>query len=237
MPTSKKLLILANSIKHYPCVCIAGREITSVKSEYEIGPWIRPVSTHGEGELSQSEITMTDGQTPEVMEFVDIPLRKCAADPLQPENWIIVDTPKWKNISGHYAAPTLEECVDNPDGLWLKSGERPDRISNAYLTKHPPTSSICLIKVTRVRIRFEWSSWEGQSKKRYRAIFKYKGVEYDLSITDPVFTDKYRKQFPAPGSRPIEFAITGEGGIYLCISLTPPLGGYHYKVVATIFDS
>lgn len=47
----KRIVVLANSVKHYPGRCIAGREIRSEVGVTEIGPWVRPVSTIGEGEL------------------------------------------------------------------------------------------------------------------------------------------------------------------------------------------
>ena len=61
MPKTKTLLILANSIKHWPSVCIAGREIKPGGERYSFGPWIRPVSSHGEGELSPTDCQLSNG--------------------------------------------------------------------------------------------------------------------------------------------------------------------------------
>src|SRR5271157_684843 len=74
MPKTKHMLVLAHSIKHWPGVCVAGREIRSGESQYTIGPWIRPVSSHGEGELSPSECQLSNGRQPRVMDFVEISL-------------------------------------------------------------------------------------------------------------------------------------------------------------------
>lgn len=78
----KHLLILANSIKHWPGVCIAGREITSSGQRYAIGGWLRPVSSNGEGELSPSETKLVSGKQPQVMDFVEVRFSKPVNDPL-----------------------------------------------------------------------------------------------------------------------------------------------------------
>lgn len=235
--TTKQILILANSIKHYPCVCIAGREIISGKVEYQIGGWIRPVSTHGEGELSQLETILINNRQPVVMDFVEIPLSHHAKDQLQPENWVIADQPRWKRVNDLYATPSMGELVERPSGMWIEPGEKTDRISNAFLKRQPPSRSICLISVDNLRVRFEWKQWQGQSSKKHRAIFSYRGVRYDLSITDPIFIQRHREKFPAPGHPAKELELDCENGCFLCVSLTPPFGGRHYKVVATIFES
>lgn len=74
MPLKKQIIVLANSIKHWPGVCIAGREILSDDDGYELGNWIRPVSEHGEGELAPSECLLTNRRAPRVLDFVEVPL-------------------------------------------------------------------------------------------------------------------------------------------------------------------
>ncbi|HWN94265.1 MAG TPA: hypothetical protein VNT99_04475 [Methylomirabilota bacterium] len=53
---SKRILVLANSTKHHPMRCVAGRELIEEgggKSRW--GGWIRPVSAHDEGALNSGE--------------------------------------------------------------------------------------------------------------------------------------------------------------------------------------
>jgi len=38
----KQIVVLANSVKHDPGRCIAGREITNENDDLDIGPWVRP---------------------------------------------------------------------------------------------------------------------------------------------------------------------------------------------------
>jgi hypothetical protein len=62
MTAVKRLVILANSIKHLTGACIAGREIVSDGIAYHLGDWIRPVSDHGEGELAPRECVLASGK-------------------------------------------------------------------------------------------------------------------------------------------------------------------------------
>ncbi len=237
MAKSKHLLILANSIKHWPGVCIAGREINSTGRQYAIGAWVRPVSAKGEGELSPSEAKLVNGKQPVVMDFVEVQFLHANNDRLQPENWLIDPGQRWRPVNASYQKPGLELLHEEPKSLWLQPGERADRVSSAYLEKSPPDQSLYLIHVPSIRARFEWNEWDGRYKQRRRALFTYEGVDYELSITDPEFSVRHRDQFPAKGQPPKIFTVTPPKGCYLCVSLAPEFNAYHYKVVATIIEA
>ena len=237
MAISKHMLILANSIKHYPSVCIAGREINSTGQRYEIGPWIRPVSDHNEGALAPNEVRLKQKRPPRVFDFVEIGLSQKCVDPLQPENWLIEPGNTWTSVNGSYERPTLESLVEQPNEIWLARSERSDRITSNALKRLRPSQSLYLVHIPQVNVSLGWRQWDGQYKARRRAIFTYNGVEYDLGITDPIFLEKYRGQYPAKGERPNVFSIGSGNGVYLCVSLAPEFNGYHYKVAATIFES
>ena len=126
MAKSKHLLILANSIKHWPGVCIAGREINSTGRQYAIGAWVRPVSAKGEGELSPSEAKLVNGKQPVVMDFVEVQFLHANNDRLQPENWLI-DQASVGDPSMHpHQKPGLELLMRSP------------RVSGCSLAKHRP---------------------------------------------------------------------------------------------------
>lgn len=236
--TTKHLLVLANSIKKSPGVCIAGREVSFTGSSYSIGPWIRPVSGRGEGELSPSETRLVTGEQPMVMDFIAVPLLHAVNDPLQPENWLIDAKQRWNSVNSSYSAPPLELLaeMDEPKNIWLQRGFRTDRVSATYLQKSPPDQSLYLIYVAELRARLEWKIREGRYKRGWRALFNYRGVDYDLSITDPVFRESFSTQFPPLGQPDVTIIVGNSNGCYLCVSLAPEFNRYHYKVVATIIE-
>lgn len=236
MATTKLMLVLANSIKHWPCTCIAGREIEPSGSSYSIGPWIRPVSTHGEGELSLSESCLPNGKQPTVMDFVEVHLDKQIEDPLQPENWLIDTSNGWKSANELYDKPSMDLLVESPENIWLEPDGRNDRVSAKFLNDRTLKSSLCLIHVPSIRARFEWNEWDGRFKQRRRALFHYRKHDYEINITDPLFSERYRDQFPSKGQPPNSFKVQPTNGCYLCISLAPEWRDYHYKVVATILE-
>lgn len=236
MAKTKHILVLANSIKHWPGVCIAGREIRSGESGYKIGHWIRPVSSHGEGELSPGETLLTNGSQPRVMDFIEVSLTNRGTDPLQPENWFIASGTRWRRVNNKYKKPSLDRLVDEPANLWLQNKERTDRVSTAHLRANLPEQSLYLVPVDNLRARFEWNEWDGRYKQRRRALFSYNGVDYEINITDPQFSETYRSQFPAKGQRANTFDVAGRK-CYVCVSLAPEFNGYHYKVIATVIES
>jgi hypothetical protein len=237
MATSKTILVLANSIKHYPCTCIAGREIVPIGVRYEIGAWIRPVSTHDEGGVSPSESRLKNGRQPIVMDFVELSLANRTNDMLQPENWFIDTTSQWQTVNKQYPKPSLNLLIESPDSLWSQKNEASDRVASTALMRRPPMQSIYLIQVSALKVRFGWRQWEGPYKARRRALFSYNGADYDIGITDPSFLEKYRREFPTKGKPANEFDVKTANGCCLCVGLAPEFNGYHYKVVATIIEA
>ena len=98
---SKHLVILANSIKK-GARCIAGKVVTIGPSHYNIGDWVRPITEHDEGAVSDGESLLENGAQPKVMQFVEVPLLGHASDPVQPENWYILPGVKWKSVDEYY---------------------------------------------------------------------------------------------------------------------------------------
>ena len=87
---SKRLLVLANSTKHHPMRCVAGRELLGeVGGIVQWGGWIRPVSSHDEGALNSGERCLAGGIDPKPLDIVRTVLDAPTNDPLQPENWMI----------------------------------------------------------------------------------------------------------------------------------------------------
>jgi hypothetical protein len=230
MGITKRIIVLANSIKHYPCTCIAGREIKSNGPICKLGPWIRPVSIHDEGGISPSEARLQSGRQPAVMDFVELDLTRKVNDSSQPENWLIDRNTKWRSVNRQYAGkPRLDSLVETPEHLWYQRNERTDRISSAVLRRHPPAQSLYLIRVPGLKISFGWQQWQGEYKAKRRASFRYNMTDYDIAITDPAFLERFRTQFPRKGDPTKSFEVQSAHGCYLCVSLAPEFNGYHYK--------
>jgi hypothetical protein len=108
-------------------------------------------------------------------------------------------------------------------GILFYNAERrvhPDEISgNKY--------SLALIRPSNTVIRVK--RWDGEHPK-VSAIFTHMGIRYSfIRVADPVFTKRY--QTLEDGDYPIQ-------GVYFVVSLADPNpdDGYHWKLVATVFD-
>src|SRR5687768_14462946 len=124
MPT-KRLLVLANSVKKGQH-CVAGREVLHGPNGYSYGPWIRPVSRTGEGELTEADCALQNGGQPRVFDVVDIPLLKCEGSAAQPENWFIDPSKQWTKVGDHAALSMPGVNSETPPDLWLAPSGRAD---------------------------------------------------------------------------------------------------------------
>lgn len=228
--TTKRLIILANSIKKGGR-CVAGREVLEKKGIVSFGDWIRPVSRKGEGELSVTDIRLKGGDLPKIFDVVDVPIQEREVSASQPENWFIDPQKYWIEVEGYEDdLPSVD--AETPQDLWVDPSDSTDRITPAKLAELSRGQSLYLIEVTQFRIKIEWNSWN--SRHRRRALFRYKGRDYDFGLTDPEM-DSHCLPFPASGSDKVVKLDTG-GHKVLCVSLTPEFKGNHYKIVATVIE-
>ena len=229
----KRIIILANSVKKREH-CIAGREVIERRGVVTYGDWIRPVSRRGEGELSWSDCRFPDGKTPKIFDVVDIPLEAHEGSASQPENWFIDPTRHWKKVDfDDEDIPPVN--VDVPDTLWIDPGGRNDRIAPDALARIKCKQSLYLVNVTQFRIQIGWKEWEGRHTRRRRALFRYRGRDYDFSLTDPMM-DKNCSPFPQPTEGTKTIRLGSGSNQVLCVSLAPPFLGFHYKIVATVIE-
>ncbi len=233
---TKRVLILANSIKKN-ARCVAGREYFKDGSGFRLGDWVRPVSSLREGELLPKHFINQNSVASRVLDVVDMDLLSNRADQGQPENWLIASRNCWRLVetmkNTHRAA--LEE---SPQELWLVPGTRPDRINVDDQARRIPQHSLVVVRPEQFRIRL-WSDtppWLDHIRRNTKAVFTYAGSQYAMSVTDPIFTHKYCSKHPAEGDEAVEISPPCGDNCLLCISLTPPFKGYHYKVVATVLD-
>ncbi len=112
------------------------------------------------------------------------------------------------------------------------------RLRQAILVSYTVNGGLVLIEPQNFRVRMwrELNPYEGYTQRKTRAIFEYNSQIYRLSITDPVFTRSYCTQHPPEGKPPLEIEPPSGDRCLFCVSLTPPFGDYHYKVVATVLE-
>ncbi len=229
----KTILVLANSIKKSPARCIAGREITA---DGQVGPWIRPVCPDAEGqegELSPSRhCRLQGGGMPAVLDVVQVPIAHKRDDPGQPENWEVRSGAEWVRMT-EIARSRLAELEESPGNLWLDGGGSDARISVDAQTATPGAPSLTLVRPTNFRVCTwsEYNNYAGYEQKKTRGCFRYRGHDYDFSITDDRFTDRYCTEY---GKTRTEVRPPFGDDCLLCISLGAPFKGYHYKLIATV---
>lgn len=196
---------------------------------------MRPISRHDHGALTYDEIRLQDGYLPQPLELIDIAVGEYEDDPTQPENWFIQPGVQWQR-TGAWSAEVAEQVVEKPDSLWAEPGIKTDRATDRYLRSLSNMQSLYLIRPTDFTIQIQTPTWNGEAKKQRRAVFRYKGKEYNLSLTDPLASGRY-----CPNADHIDDQIIRPNcgdNCLLCVSLTPEYEdqGYHYKVVATVIE-
>jgi hypothetical protein len=220
MPTTKRIVVLANSIKHAPARCVADREVEGKGGSLKVGDWIRPVSTKGEGELQPNQLKVAGAGQIGVLEVFDVSLISAGTDPAQPENWIIDDSQSWRRVDT-WPIPRIGALTEMPRDLWLEPGSRKsDRTSEAYIRANPPSQSLFFLVLSEAYL------CQDQPKK-YRLHFNYAGISYDLSVTDPLVRDRMLRDH-RDNTR---LRLTS---IHVCVSLTPVFRGDHYKIIAAM---
>jgi hypothetical protein len=234
----KTFLVLANSIRR-GCHCIAGREMFQREGKWFYGPWIRPVSQQGEGEVPTQECLYSNGTQPAVLDVAEVTLTAKQECTHQPENYLIDSSARWQKIDT-IPGSSLATIEEHPAHLWLQVYGRSDRIlTTVAVASLVPFQSLYLIRPANLRFRI-WEAvdeFRGGPRKQRRAIFTFAGTEYNLTITDPTMEARYFRPFPALNQPPKEIVPRAPGNVLLVVSLAAPFtDGYHYKVVATVLE-
>ncbi len=220
---AKTIICLANSRK-ISGRCIAGKEIGATG----VGGWVRPVSAHEHGELSELDRRYQDGTDPKLLDVISVPMAQPSPHGYQVENHQIDPKFYWTKVRAATQAE-IAASVDNALGpLW-------DNHSSSYNGSHDRLTeeaaaqfgrSLRLISVTDLQIVVGVEGAEfGNGKRRVRGHFSLNGMHHLLSVSDPVVERQY---------------LAGQDGTYnvgvakLCISLGEPYQGYAYKLIAGV---
>lgn len=233
MSAFRRMLILAHSYKNHER-CVAGREIAT---DGAVGRWLRPIGESGEGELRPHEMKVSDGFPVRVLDLIDVPLRDYADDAIHPEDWRIDPGIAWRR-AGRFDRRALAPLEEQPGDLWLETRTHVDRACTVFVLSRTGHQSLYLIRPVnfRVELTARASRFEPAPLRRPRAKFGYRGVEYELNVTDPAFLDRWCRAGPEPGAPPTVVRPVFGDRCLLCVSLTPLFHGYHYKVVATVLE-
>lgn len=230
----KKLFVLANSIKKQNR-CVAGREIVKYRDGKEYyGEWIRPVTCHDEGAVTITESQLDNGTIPAPFDVISVPVTNNENSPTQPENWYIQENVQWSKVTA-WSRDEAIELIERPENLWLQPWVRQDRVTPEYLLSQKEHQSLYLIQPLNFHFSTDVTSWEGRERTRIRGVFTYNGQDYNFSMTDPLARQKYFPNFPEVSSEEVKPERSDD--VIICVSLTPELKGYHYKIVATVIES
>lgn len=223
MPYSKTILCLANSRK-LQGRCVAGREMGADG----LGRWVRPVSKQPGGELSASNRQYEGAIEPSLGDIITIPIIKVQEKSYQSENHIIDETKYWLK-SGQATFADMAAAVErDPDKLWINGHNSfhgmNDKIPLDLACLLPSSLRLIEAKNIRLRVQAEQAIF-GDNQLKVRAYFAMAEVDYALTVTDPTIQD----QCVAAGSGWYDL-----GDALLCLSLSEPLRGFVYKLVAGI---
>lgn len=216
---SLEIVCLANSRK------MSGRCIAGMTKQ---GEWVRPVGD-GDGTLFRDDYVLDSGAEAAVLDVMRVRVGKHTPEPHQPENWHVTGA-RWERVgrlTGLEANAFLtESAVEGPELL----GSRGDRISWDELLQRPIQSSLAVVAPDELRWRITTNR---RGNRQTRALFILGDAAYSLSVTDPVWEDRLKHL--SHGIHPAAAAgLTSQDAVFLTVSLSEPLEGTCYKLIAGV---
>ncbi len=239
MSSPQRLLVLANSVKKGGR-CVAGRVVEHV-FPLRLGPWIRPVSDAPDGTLDpRRHLGTACGEPLGVLDDVEVLLAEVRPGTGQPENWLLGPDPTWTRLGRvpeHRALAT--QLREEPASVWWdRAAGRSDRVRPDAPVLGQLDRSLVIVKPEQLEFRLErWHHPEyGQNHQpRATACFEYRDHRYELRVTDDCYThEHFEGAYPAEDGPEHARVLPAAEPLLLCVSLTEPFQGHHYKVVATI---
>jgi len=232
---SKNICILANSVKMGER-CIAGKEVSKLSNgKWQLSNnWFRPISKRPSAGINFRESLLSPKSVqPVLLDIIEIPFTTQASIPGQPEDWFFDDNIPWRH-HGHFNKKVLANIFDRPNDIWLERGASFDRVTPAYLAANF-FPSLYLVRPESFRIEIDqFTDSDGNTKKKRRGVFKYNKIEYNLALTDPIMEQRYFPSFPNVDVGALSHGPQSVEAI--CVSLAPQFNGFHYKIVAAVFE-
>ncbi|MDA8248900.1 MAG: hypothetical protein M0Z28_06945 [Rhodospirillales bacterium] len=223
MSYTKTILCLANSRK-MSGRCVAGKEMNGSV----VTGWVRPISDRPTREISLEERRYENGNDPDILDIVTIPMKGPSPETYQTENYLI-DADYYWELKGRANWTQVLGALDNvPGPLWINESStyngQNDQLQEqtALQFKH----SLLLIRPIGATISV---AREGgvyaPAKRAVRASFSFNSLHYKLKVTDPYIEHKYFRG--EDGSFSVSECI-------ICVSLSELFNGHVYKLVATM---
>jgi len=206
--------------------CVVGKEAT----EAGWGSWVRPVSHRPKQEVSLYERQYADGNEPNLLDVIDIPVQHHSPSSHQIENWLLDPSQKWRLI-GRLRWNDLFAMADTPRILWANSSRTMfglnDRVRFSRCRNFQGSLYLLHLKKLKLHV-FTPGVGYGKAWLRVHAEFTYAAINYRMWVTDPAIEAAYR----AKG-----VGIYEIGECFVTISLGEPHDdGFCYKLVAAVIS-
>jgi hypothetical protein len=218
-----RIVCLANSYKH-DHRCVAGISV-------ETKQWVRLVGHQVPGCITRKEASYPDGKEAALLDVFEAELGEKCGSNAHPED-VFITGKTWQSAR-RFDTPADAQFLAgyvNKEPVVLQG--YCDRVQTSRFEKTPAQCSLGLVHPEDLW----WWIREESSKRRNRAVFRLGQagrVRYDLAVTDPKWLDLLNLM-PA-GIYPHALLCGGkQPKTYLCISLSEPFEGFHYKLVAGV---
>lgn len=211
MTTAKSLVLLAKSHMNH-ALCVAGVELVNGVPE----GWIRPVSRRQGLSVRHSEMKYENGEAPNLLDIVEVPLAEHHPEDHQKENWLFDDKKFWNKI-GEFPWQELKKIAVQTGPLWGNRRHNANDRIPAHMADQE-TDSLRLIQVRNMKLRV--------SGPRVRGIFQFDDEEYSLWVKDENIEGN-----PKYANDGDEFKIED---CFLAISLGRSFKGNCYKLIAGV---
>ena len=218
----KRIVCLANSRK-MAGRCVAGKEISGNGLP---GNWIRPVSSRENESISEPERCYVNGDDPELLDIIEVPLLSPKPRGYQQENWLLNASRQWRKV-GRLPWDELPQLADPEAPLWTNGfhsrGGENDQVPEDIAGVHD--ASLRLVRVHDLTVTVSEPSRPSADFPILRGRFTHCNETYRFRITDPVSES---------GSVDLPYREYPVGERYLTVSLGEPFEGNAYKLIAAI---
>lgn len=222
MVEHKTVVCLANS-KKPGGRCVAGIEL----SGGQIADWIRPVPDASGSAVPMRDRSYSNGADPEVLDVMEIAIGDHAPLDHHPENWIYDGSHSWAK-TGSIAWADLGQFESAHDDLWIGAAGDSYHGMNDRITQLEASNvsnSLRFLHVSDIALEVAVFTTSYSSKRRVQGHFTYQGHGYALWVSDPIVEAEFLA---------LENGRYDLGDAYLTVSISDPLDGLCYKVIAAL---